>query len=75
MIMFCDNILNCWQNSWILIPAGPKQVPTGGAGVAFPAAICNFIFVTASFATKNTVVATISQATLSFCHEKHLLYF
>jgi len=37
-----------------LIPAGPKTVPTGGAGAAFPAEICNLIFFTTSFATKNT---------------------
>ena len=43
------------QNSCKLTPAGPKTVPTGGAGVAFPAGICNLIFlVIFFFATKNT---------------------
>ena len=37
-----------------LIPAGPSTVPTGGAGVAFPAGICNLIFLVTSLATKNT---------------------
>ena len=46
--------LNLVQNSCKLIPAGPKTVPTGGAGVAFPAGICYLIFFTTSFATKNT---------------------
>src|SRR5207302_4550268 len=34
--------LNCLQNSMILICACPRAGPTGGAGVALPAAICNF---------------------------------
>jgi hypothetical protein len=33
--------LNLVQNSPKLIPAGPSTVPTGGAGVAFPASISN----------------------------------
>src|SRR5229473_1841830 len=34
--------LNCLQNSIMLICACPSAGPTGGAGVAFPAAICSF---------------------------------
>src|SRR5713101_3255379 len=34
--------LNALQNSMILTPCGPSAVPTGGAGVALPAGICNF---------------------------------
>src|ERR671936_157524 len=34
--------LNALQNSMILTPCGPSAVPTGGAGVAFPAGICSF---------------------------------
>src|SRR5215469_6167107 len=34
--------LNCLQNSMMLICACPRAGPTGGAGVAFPAAICSF---------------------------------
>src|SRR5271157_5248638 len=34
--------LNCLQNSMMLICAWPNAGPTGGAGVALPAAICNF---------------------------------
>src|ERR1700675_3443942 len=43
--------LNCLQNSMMLTCAWPSAGPTGGAGVALPAAICNFtdpvIFLTA----------------------------
>src|SRR5215207_204784 len=31
--------LYCLQNSMIATPCGPSAVPTGGAGVAFPAGI------------------------------------
>src|ERR1700740_2770992 len=34
--------LNCLQNSIMLICAWPRAGPTGGAGVALPAAICSF---------------------------------
>src|SRR5260370_23092171 len=34
--------LNALQNSIMLTPCGPSAVPTGGAGVALPAGICNF---------------------------------
>src|SRR3984957_10852583 len=34
--------LNALQKSMMLTPCGPSAVPTGGAGVAFPAGICNF---------------------------------
>ena len=33
--------LNALQNSMMLTPCGPRAVPTGGAGVALPAGICN----------------------------------
>src|SRR5258708_1761906 len=33
--------LNALQNSIMLTPCGPSAVPTGGAGVAFPAGICS----------------------------------
>src|SRR5258705_13461217 len=40
---FCEvRALNCLQNSMMLICACPSAGPTGGAGVALPAAICNF---------------------------------
>ena len=42
--------LNLVTNSPILIPAGPSAVPTGGAGVALPAVITNFIFFVIFFA-------------------------
>src|SRR5665213_3672398 len=34
----------------MLTPAGPSTVPTGGAGVAFPASSCNLIIFVISFA-------------------------
>src|SRR5688572_28416313 len=34
--------LNSFTNAMMLIPCGPSAVPTGGAGVACPAGICNF---------------------------------
>src|SRR5213592_4675090 len=33
--------LNALQKSMMLTPCGPSAVPTGGAGVALPAGICN----------------------------------
>src|SRR5215472_5370264 len=40
--LFWVRALNCLQNSMMLICAGPNAGPTGGAGVALPASICNF---------------------------------
>src|SRR5471030_1618471 len=37
--------LNCLQNSMMLTCAWPSAGPTGGAGVALPASICNFTWV------------------------------
>src|SRR5689334_15390669 len=39
--LFCVRALNCLQNSMMLICAWPNAGPTGGAGVALPASICN----------------------------------
>src|SRR5271157_2542318 len=48
---FCEvRALNCLQNSMILTCACPSAGPTGGAGVALPAAICNFTEPVAFFA-------------------------
>src|ERR1700730_16959272 len=33
--------LNCLTKSMMFTPCGPRAVPTGGAGVAFPAGICS----------------------------------
>src|SRR3989344_2241728 len=43
-------VLNWLTNSPMLTPAGPSAVPTGGAGVALPASICNLIILVISFA-------------------------
>src|SRR5215510_4452195 len=40
--LFWVRALNCLQNSIMLICACPRAGPTGGAGVALPASICNF---------------------------------
>src|SRR6266496_6757692 len=37
----CVRELNSLQNAMMLIPCGPRAVPTGGAGFAFPAGICS----------------------------------
>src|SRR5258708_28577898 len=42
--------LNALQNSMMLTPCGPSAVPTGGAGVALPAGICNFTWAVIFFA-------------------------
>src|SRR5690242_15935501 len=42
--------LKALQKSMILTPCGPRAVPTGGAGVAFPAGICNFTCAVTFFA-------------------------
>src|SRR5579863_4955351 len=48
--------LNALQNSMMLTPCGPRAVPTGGAGVALPAGICNFtmafIFLAITFSSE-----------------------
>src|SRR5579863_6018534 len=41
--------LNALQKSMMLTPWGPSAVPTGGAGVAFPAGICNLMVVCTFF--------------------------
>jgi hypothetical protein len=41
--------LNLLQNSAIFKPCWPKAGPTGGAGFAAPAGICNLIMVFTGF--------------------------
>jgi len=41
--------LNSLTNCIILTPLEPNAGPTGGAGVALPASICNLITLTTSF--------------------------
>src|SRR5574337_431571 len=59
--------LNCLQNSIILTPCWPKEGPTGGAGLALPAGICNLICAETSFA----ISFSFSLATEN---SHHLLY-
>src|SRR6185295_18540253 len=42
--------LDALQKSMIFTPCGPSAVPTGGAGVALPAGICNFTCAVTFFA-------------------------
>src|SRR5467141_1483942 len=44
--------LNSLQNAMMLMPRGPSAVPTGGAGFAWPAGICNLISATFSLAIR-----------------------
>ncbi len=41
--------LNSFTNCMIFTPVPPNAGPTGGAGLAFPAGICNFITLPISF--------------------------
>jgi hypothetical protein len=41
-LWLCVRALNCFTNSMMFTPCGPRAVPTGGAGVAAPAGHCNF---------------------------------
>src|SRR5208282_4593652 len=45
--------LNSLQNPMMLTPCWPKAGPTGGAGLACPAGICNLIWPVIFFAIKN----------------------
>src|SRR6266571_1948019 len=42
--------LNCFTNSMMFTPCGPRAVPTGGAGVACPAGTCSFTIAAIGFA-------------------------
>ena len=60
--------LNCFVNSTIFTPCCPSAGPTGGAGVALPAAICNLIYPStflAIMAPPNNVV--ISEEIVQLC--------
>src|SRR5204862_2398510 len=47
---FAVRALKFLQKSMMLTPCGPSAVPTGGAGVAFPAAIWSFTIACTFFA-------------------------
>ncbi len=47
---FWVSALNCLQNSMMFTPCWPRAGPTGGAGFALPAGICNFTIALISFA-------------------------
>src|SRR5438045_5375723 len=54
----CVRALNSLQNAMMLMPCGPSAVPTGGAGLAFPAGIWSFTKPVAFFATALTSFRT-----------------
>src|SRR5437870_6420302 len=56
--------LNALQNSMMLTPCGPSAVPTGGAGVALPAGICNFT-IPVTFLAILTPVASVRFLTVA----------
>src|SRR5580698_7709725 len=56
--------LNALQKSMMLTPCGPRAVPTGGAGVAFPAGICSFTEPVTFFAISRILANRYSFATL-----------
>src|SRR5271157_3551218 len=45
--------LNSLQNAMMLTPCWPSDGPTGGAGLAWPAAICSLMYPVIFFAIKN----------------------
>src|SRR5215207_8971863 len=47
----CVRALNSLQKAMMLMPCGPSAVPTGGAGLAFPAGIWSFTKPDTFFAT------------------------
>src|SRR5205085_7183343 len=47
----CVRALNSLQKAMMLMPCGPSAVPTGGAGLAFPAGIWSFTKPVTFFAT------------------------
>src|SRR5579863_12909 len=49
--------LNALQKSMMLTPCGPNAVPTGGAGVAFPAGIWSFTEAVIFFAIRKNPLA------------------
>src|SRR3984957_15814243 len=53
--------LKALQNSMMLTPCGPSAVPTGGAGVAFPAGICNFTLAVIFFAISKLLLSAASR--------------
>src|SRR2546421_12120845 len=61
--------LNSLQNAMMLTPRGPSAVPTGGAGVACPAGICNFTNPVTFFA-----IALLLSRRLSPPHDSHAIF-
>src|SRR5471032_2397190 len=50
---FFVTALNSLQNAMMLTPCWPSDGPTGGAGFAWPAAICSLMYPVIFFAIKN----------------------
>src|SRR3954470_13297371 len=70
--------LNCLQNSMMLMPAWPSAGPTGGAGVALPAAIWSFTdpvcFFGAIFDSYSLKLMWRARPRARSCSRSHFLY-
>src|SRR6185369_2775412 len=60
--------LNALQKSMMFTPCGPSAVPTGGAGVALPAGICNFTCAVTFFAIRYVQSSAPEEQALNFFH-------
>src|SRR6188472_4164733 len=58
----CVRALNSLQKAMMLMPCGPRAVPTGGAGLALPAGICNFTNPVTFFAIELRELPPVLQA-------------
>src|SRR3954453_22842877 len=63
----CVRALNSLQKAMMLMPCGPSAVPTGGAGLAFPAGIWSFTKPDTFFAITLLCVCPRSSGTNCHC--------
>src|ERR1700733_11408813 len=56
MSLPCVLALNSLQNAMMLMPCGPRAGPTGGAGLALPAASCSFTIPDTFFAMSDPLL-------------------
>src|SRR5215210_741667 len=64
----CVRALNSLQKAMMLMPCGPSAVPTGGAGLAFPAGIWSFTKPDTFFATLPPYAYAQRRRLGSYCH-------
>src|SRR5665647_2903089 len=63
----CVRALNSLQKAMMLMPCGPSAVPTGGAGLAFPAGIWSFTKPDTFFAIISSTFARRSGSNYHCC--------